>query len=146
MRAGVAAAAASGNGAVRRLTGLLRYIDDEPGADQVELILAGCISGSSQSRISAVQWAGIAGKLRSHHGPRQQNRVLSRLPPQIEIVTVTPEMAVRAAELRVDRKISYGDAFALELALGVPEPVLVTADYAFKAVADLVSIEFLPVN
>jgi hypothetical protein len=51
---------------------------------------------------------------------------------------------VRAAELRVDRKISYADAFAAELAVGIADHVLVTADYGFKAVEDLTRVEFLP--
>jgi ribonuclease VapC len=123
---------------------LLRYIDDEPGADRVEVILASCIAGTLETRISAVQWGEIAGKLRSHHGPKEQSRILSSLPSEIEVVPATSETAVRAAALRVDRKISYADAFALELALGSSGPVLLTADYGFKAVTDLVNIEFLP--
>jgi hypothetical protein len=37
---------------------------------------------------------------------------------------------------------TYADAFALELALDLSKPVLVTADYGFKPVADLATIEF----
>jgi PIN domain nuclease of toxin-antitoxin system len=122
---------------------LLRYIDNEPGADRIEAILAECISGRSQARISAVQWGEIAGKLRSHHGAQQQHRVLSSLPSEIDIVAATAEHAVRAAELRVDRKIAYADAFALDVAMQSPEHILVTADYGFKPVADLTRIEFL---
>jgi hypothetical protein len=44
----------------------------------------------------------------------------------------------------VDRKISYADAFALDLAMASLEHILVTADYGFKAVDDLARIEFLP--
>lgn len=123
---------------------LLRYTDDEPGADRIEVLLASCITGTLEAKISAVQWGEVAGKLRSHHGPKEQNRILSSLPSEIEVVPVTQDAAVRAAELRVDRKISYADAFAVELALRLLDPILVTADYGFKAVADLVKIEFLP--
>jgi predicted nucleic acid-binding protein len=123
---------------------LLRYIDDEAGAERVEIILAACISGDSRAKMSAVQWGEIAGTLRRHHGPKEQNRILSSLPSEIEVVPVTPERAVRAAELRVDRKISYADAFALGLAQESSEFVLITSDYGFKSVADLVPIEFLP--
>jgi hypothetical protein len=62
------------------------------------------------------------------------------------IVAATGARAIRAAEVKVDRKISYADAFALELAMDSPEHVLVTADYGFKAVDDLAQIEFLPVK
>ena len=46
--------------------------------------------------------------------------------------------------MRVDRKITYADAFALDLAMDSAEHVLVTADYGFKAVEDVARIEFLP--
>jgi hypothetical protein len=46
--------------------------------------------------------------------------------------------------MKVDRKISYADAFALDLAMASPDHVLLTADYGFKQVDDLARIEFLP--
>ena len=62
----------------------------------------------------------------------------------MEIIPASAERAVHAAEIKVDRKISYADAFAMELAMDSPEHVLVTADYDFKVVEDLARIEFLP--
>jgi ribonuclease VapC len=123
---------------------LIRYIDDEAGASRVLEILKECVSGLAAVRISAVQWGEVAGNVRKRAGAIEESRILMRLPSEIEVVTATAERAVRAADLRTDRKISYADAFALELALDSPEPILVTADYGFKSVADLVRIEFLP--
>jgi PIN domain nuclease of toxin-antitoxin system len=124
---------------------LLRYIDGEAGAERVEAILADCIGFRTEARISSVQWGEIAGKLRTYHGPQQEERIMSSLlPSELQIVPVTAERAVHAAHLRVDRKISYADAFALELAIQSPDHVLVTADFGFKAVDDLAKIEFLP--
>jgi predicted nucleic acid-binding protein len=60
------------------------------------------------------------------------------------IVPASAERAVRAAEIKEDRKISYADAFALDLAADSANCVLVTADFGFKAVTDLARIEFLP--
>ena len=68
----------------------------------------------------------------------------SLLPSELEVVSASAERAIRAASVKVDRKIAYADAFALELALDSAENVLVTADFGFKEVADLVQIEFLP--
>lgn len=68
----------------------------------------------------------------------------SVLPSEAEIVPATEERAVRAAVLKIDRKIAYADAFALDLAMESPNRVLVTADYGFKNVEDLARIEFLP--
>ena len=62
----------------------------------------------------------------------------------LRVVPATRERAVHAAEIKQDRKLAYADAFALDLAMDAPDHVLVTADYDFKAVADLARIEFLP--
>ena len=124
---------------------LIRYIDDEAGADRVEAILKACVAGKAKVWISAVQWGEVAGNLRSRFGASKEQGVLSVvLPSEAEIVPAGGDRAVRAGEVKVDRKIPYADAFALELAMNAAECVLVTADYDFKAVADLASIEFLP--
>jgi predicted nucleic acid-binding protein len=124
---------------------LIRYIDDEAGADRVEGLLKACVAGKAKVWISAVQWGEVAGNLRSRFGASKEQSVLSAvLPSEAEIVPASGNRAVRAGEVRADHKIPYADAFALELAMDSAERVLVTADYDFKAVADLASIEFLP--
>lgn len=126
-------------------SGLLRYIDNEAGADRVEEILAACAGLRDDICISAVQWGEVAGRLRKRLGPGKETSVLnSVLPSEAEIVPATEERAVRAAVLKIDRKIAYADAFALDLAMESPNRVLVTADYGFKNVEDLARIEFLP--
>lgn len=123
---------------------LLRYVDDEAGAERVEEILRECASWRSKICISAVQWGEIAARLRTRLGAPGQARILSSLlPSEVEIVPANGDRAVRAAGLRVDRGISYADAFAVELALDSPDHVLVTADFGFKPVEDLIKIEFL---
>ncbi|MGA3135612.1 MAG: PIN domain-containing protein [Terracidiphilus sp.] len=124
---------------------LLRYIDNEAGADRIEGILIDCVAGRAKVCISAVQWGEVAGNLRKRLGALQERRILSNLlPSESEIVDAGAERAVRAAEIKVDRKIAYADAFALDLAIESADHVLVTADYGFKAVDDLARIEFLP--
>ena len=124
---------------------VIRYIDDEPGAARVEEILKACVDGRAALSISALQWGEVAGNLRSRFGANDELRILSTiLPSEVEIVPVTGERAVRAAQLKVDRKIAYADAIALELARESTDHVLVTADYGCKAVDDMARIEFLP--
>jgi PIN domain nuclease of toxin-antitoxin system len=126
---------------------VLRYIDKEAGADHVIAIFKMCVRSQAEARMSAVQWGEIAGNLRRKVGALNQNRILeSLIPLELEIIPASGERAVRAAELRVDRKISYADAFALELAMTSADHVLITADYDFKTVADLARIEFLPLK
>ncbi len=124
---------------------LIRYIDNESGADRLEEILGESVAGHAAVLVPAIQWGEVAGNLRKRMGPSHEKRILSGLlPVESEIVSADAECAIRAADLRVDRKISYADAFALELAMKSRDHVLVTADYGFKVVDDLARIEFLP--
>jgi predicted nucleic acid-binding protein len=124
---------------------LLRYQDDEAGADRVEAILEACSRGNDEICISAMQWGEIAATLRKRYGAQQQEIMLHRLAQlNLRIIQVNAECAVRAAAIRVDRKMAFADAFAVELTLDSPEHVLITADYDFKTVEDLIRIEFLP--
>ena len=126
---------------------LIRYADGEAGADRVRDLLKACVAGRAGVSISAVQWGEVAGNLRKRLGATEEARILSSLlPSEAEIVSVSGERAVRAAELKVDRKVSYADALALELAMSFRDHLLVTADYDFKDVADLARIEFLPLK
>lgn len=123
---------------------ILRYIDDEPGADRVWEILALCIDHRAEIYISAIQWGEVAGKLRERLGPASGTSVITNLlPSDAEIVAATAPRAIQAATLRVDRSLAYADGFAIGLALESTDRVLVTADYGFKAVEDLAKIEFL---
>jgi predicted nucleic acid-binding protein len=124
---------------------VLRYIDDEAGAERMSAIFKACVQRQSEMRISALQWGEIAGRLRKRLGTSVAIRILeSLLPLELGIVPATGENAIRAAAMRLDRKIPYADGFALDLAMESAEHILVTADYEFKAVADLARIEFLP--
>jgi len=124
---------------------VIRFIDHEAGAERVKAVIQMGSRGSAEVQISALQWGEIAGVMRKRLGTLEQARVLQRLlDVDLQIVPASAECAVRAAELRIDRKLPYADAFALDLAMDSPDHVLVTADYDFKTVADLARIEFLP--
>ncbi len=124
---------------------LLRYFDDEAGTERIIEIIRACAVGRARVCISAIQWGEIAGRLRKKVGAVQQANILNDLlPSEAEIIPVTGERALRAAEIRLDCGISYADAFAVELALESNDHVLVTADYGFKSVTDLIQLEFLP--
>lgn len=126
---------------------VLRYIDNEPGATRVNEIFKTCVRHQARMCIPALQWGEIAGELRKRLGPDGGKRSLeSLIPLDLDIVPATAERAMHAAAIRVDRKIPYADAFALDLAMDSAEHILVTADYDFKDVADLVRIEFLPLK
>jgi predicted nucleic acid-binding protein len=124
---------------------ILRYLDDESGAPRVADIIKGHIAGRHRAIISVIHWGEVAGVTCKAHGLRAVELVLSRLISfGLGIVDVTPERAVRAALIKVRRKIAYADAFGVELALDQPDHVLVTSDFDLKAAAQEVKIEFLP--
>jgi predicted nucleic acid-binding protein len=124
---------------------VLRFIDKEAGWNRVSDILVAHLTQTAEIAIPAVQWGEIAGQVRKRLGVPGQNRVMEKLAEfQPRIESVTSERAVRAAAIKVDRKISYADAIALDLAMDSPDCVLVSADFGFKAVTDLARIEFLP--
>lgn len=124
---------------------LLRYIDGEAGADRVEAVLKECVRGQAQARISALQWGEIAGNLhRRVESARVQQILNNLLPSEIEVVPAGADRAVRSALIKIEKRIGYADAFAIDLAMDSPESVLLTADYGFKAAESSVKIEFLP--
>jgi predicted nucleic acid-binding protein len=111
----------------------------------VDAIIRECLAGGARSFVSAIQWGEVAANVRKRFGAVFELRAVNRLlATDIEIVPVSVEQAVRAANLRADRKISYAGAFALDLAMQSAQHVLVTADYGFKVVDNLARIEYLP--
>jgi predicted nucleic acid-binding protein len=124
---------------------VLRYLDREAGFDRVREIFRVCASTSSAMLISAVQWGEIAVVRRRQYGSLEQMRILRDLAQfDFQIVAANAERAVRAAGIQVDRKMGFADSCAAELTLDSPDHVLITADYDFKVVEDLIRIEFLP--
>ena len=125
----------------------LRFLDKEAGWQRIAAILDSYVDGSCSVAMSPVQWGEIAGRVRQRAGISEQNRIMLMLDQfRFQMEPLTKDQAVRAAELKVDRKISNADAFALELAMQSNQHILITADYDFKKVADLATIEFLPVK
>ncbi len=124
---------------------LIRYIDNEAGANRVNKVMKACVEGHAGVCISAIQWGEVAGNIRKRMGAQREKAILGTiLPSEVEIVPAGGNHAVRAAALRAERQIAYADAFALDLAMQSPDRILVTADDSFKDVADLARIEFLP--
>jgi hypothetical protein len=62
----------------------------------------------------------------------------------IQVVSADADRAVRAALVKLKRKIAYVEAFGVELAADSRDRVFVTADFDFKGASRDVTIEFLP--
>lgn len=123
---------------------LLRFIDNEAGAEQVRSILHGLMAGKFRVMVCALHWGEVAGSLYRKKDLEFQQQVMDRFSYLgLEFVSATPERAVRAALLKAKFKIPYVDAFGVELAESTP-CIFVTADYDLKPAAEAVKILFLP--
>jgi predicted nucleic acid-binding protein len=123
---------------------VLRYLDDEPGSERVAEIIKSHLDGNCRTIISAVHWGEIAGVTCKTRGRRTMDLVLARLEDfGLDIVPANGARAVRAALIKLRRRVPYADAFGVELA-DSSDHVLVTADFDLKPASKDIKIEFLP--
>lgn len=126
---------------------LLRFLDDEAGAERVERLLNQTASGETLLLMAAVNWGEVVYALAHRQGPGEATELLKKISSlRITIVSCGGEEATQAALFKVRHKIPYADAFAACLAID-NSASLVTADYDFKALPPgTLKIEFLPVK
>lgn len=123
---------------------VLRFTDNEAGADRLREILEEQFRGNARLGMSALHWGEVAGKLYKMRGADVMSRTLQRLSQfGIDVIPVTADQAIRAAVIRADHKIPYVDAFGVVL-VSTPGHVFVTADFDLKPAAKIAKIEFLP--
>jgi hypothetical protein len=90
-------------------------------------------------------WGEVVGKTRKAYGLEASGQPQDRLLPLgLEGVPVDIHRAGRAGTIKVELGIPDSDAFAVELALGSTDTILITADFDFKPAEQLIQIEFLP--
>jgi len=124
---------------------ILRYLDNEAGAERIAEIIKSHLAGRCAVMISALHWGEIAGITGKAHGNAAMELVVSRLSAfGFEVVPADGERAVRAALIKLKRQIPYVDAFGVELAAETGGRVFVTADFDFRAASREVKVEFLP--
>ncbi len=124
---------------------ILCYLDDEAGAARVAEIIKSHLAGRCAAIIAAPHWGEVAGITCKTHGRDAMDLVLLRLEAfGFEVVSASAERAVRAALIKLKRRIPYVDAFGIELAADGSNRVFVTADFDFKPATRDVKIEFLP--
>ncbi len=125
---------------------ILRFLDDEPGAEIVEQILQNASRKSAPVFMSAVNWGEIVYVLLRGRGRQVAHEVCGSLASlAIEIVSVDAAMAEHAALVKEDFKLPYADAFAAALALH-ENATLVTADYDFAPLSGKLRLNMLPVK
>ena len=124
---------------------ILRYLDEEEGADRMTEVLKGCFEGRNRAEVSSVQWGEVACRIFKSHGEQMMLTALSGLlSAGVEVISATRQRAVRSGIIKGTKKIPYADCFAVELASDSPDHVLMTADFDVKPAENDVRIEFLP--
>jgi predicted nucleic acid-binding protein len=124
---------------------LLRFLDDDAGAERVSEIIHSHLQGSCEVIIPAPQWGEIAGITCKKRGRQAMELTLARLSAfGLRVVAADADRSVRAALIKIERDLPYVDAFAVELTAQSRDRVFVTADFDFKAARKEIEIEFLP--
>ncbi|MBN1935894.1 MAG: PIN domain-containing protein [Anaerolineae bacterium] len=120
---------------------VLALLGNEAGSDQVKAVLQ---RAQAQVFMSWVNVGEVAYIVERRRGKALVFQVLGALEAtRIRLVAVGRELALKAAEIKATYPLAYADAFAAALAFDV-SGTLLTGDPEFKALDDLISIEWLP--
>jgi predicted nucleic acid-binding protein len=122
---------------------VLDLLENGPGAERVEQILAGAHKQENTVSMSVLNWGEVYYNVWQHHGEeaaRSAIAELSRLP--IEIVPVDQEQALKAGEIKALHKLSFVDCVAGSLA-ELRNSTLVTGDRDFQRVGRRIRVLWL---
>jgi len=122
---------------------LMAFLENEPGAKQVEDLLIQSLQEDLQLAITAVNLAEVYYNLARRYSDEAADSALQKLTElTIEIVTVDWELALQAARFKAQTPIAFADCMAAALAYRRDCP-LVTGDQEFHRLAERVRIEWL---
>jgi len=111
---------------------LFAFARSKPGAPKVSEILKEARRGHAKVLMSAVNYGEVYGRILRDFGPETAlAAVLTVNPLPVEMLDVTPQRALRAADLKAKYKLYYVDSFAAALAIE-HKATLVTSDSDFR--------------
>jgi ribonuclease VapC len=119
---------------------LLRFIQKEPGNEEVKAILDDAMSGEARVMLNVINMGEIIYTVQRRFGQQAKLEVvksISRL--EIEILPAPNDLVYRAAELKAHFPMSYADTFVVASALE-HGATIVTGDPEFRQVERLVRI------
>ena len=124
---------------------LLAFFQDEPGAAEVEKVLAKAEAGTHKLLLCVVNWGeiyyNIARKV-SHEVAEEKAREIAGMAIELVPVETDLRLARQAALYKASGKLAYADAFAAALAK-IRNAELVTGDPDFKQVEGEIKIGWL---
>ena len=122
---------------------ILKYYQDEPGADRVEKLLRSAQRGQLKALMSEINLGEVYYLTIRRIGlePAKENlEKLLNLP--IEIISPSSELIMKAAEIKAQYAISYADCFAVATA-NLFSGSIITGDPEFKKVEHIVSVDWI---
>lgn len=122
---------------------LLAFLEDEPGAAEVENALRELLAGQAEGWLCVINWGEIYYTAMREQGEKVAEEVvaiLSQYP--LQLVEVDRTLTREAARLKARFRIAYADCFAAALARQCKATVL-TGDPEFRALETEVKIIWL---
>ena len=122
---------------------LLCWLQEEPGYRTVDDLLHEAEEGGILLYMQIINLGEVFYRVCRISSPNKAEEVISkvRMLP-ISFVSVTDSLVMEAARIKGIHTISYADAFAVATAIRTGS-TLVTADPEYKAVTDLIEIEWI---
>ena len=119
------------------------YLENEPGAAQIEKIIQDAGSGKCNVFISIINLGEILYSIERRYGftkAQDTLALITRMP--IEILPADNQTVLAAAHIKANHPISYADSFVIVAAQKI-NGIIMTGDPEFEEVAELVQIEWL---
>ena len=120
---------------------LLRWLQDEPGANRVELFLNGAATGQYQVLMHIMNLGEVIYIIAKDFGwdlAQRKKEEIGLLP--ISILPFSESRFWHAVELKAHHAMSYADCFAAAAAIH-EQATLLTSDPEFEAVRHLITVE-----
>lgn len=122
---------------------IIGFLEGEPFAKKVEDALTAASHGSVKLFMSQVNWGEVLYIFRREGGPEAASEALKALDTlPMQVVPTDRAMALKAAEYKATRKMSYADCFAAALAHR-EKAELLTGDKEFREVEDEIKVGWL---
>ena len=122
---------------------ILKYYQDEPGADRVEKHLRSAQRDAIKVMMNEINLGEVyyltIRRIGLDHARENLERLLNM---PIEIISPDSEFIMRAAEIKAEFAISYADCFAVATAELFSGPIL-TGDPEFKKVEHIVAVDWI---
>jgi len=122
---------------------LFAFLQNRPGASKVDELLKEARRDRAKVLMSVINYGEVYGLILRECGSEQALTVIHAVRPlPIQLLDVTPQRALRAADVKAKYKIYYVDSFAAALAIE-QKATLVTSDSDFRKLGHEFSVTWL---